>query len=62
MEKVKTNYTPEDVSANTNVTIAGMLNSLGEDVNSLRSINAYLNERLEKLEAKVNIISQVINF
>lgn len=62
MEKVKTNYTPEEVSAKTNVTVAELLNSLGEDVNSLRSINEYLSEKLEKLEAKMNIIQQVMNF
>lgn len=60
MAKHKTNYTASDIVNIENETLAGMLNSLGKEIEQLETVSNYRQQLLDKANACIKAVSAVL--
>lgn len=60
MAKYKTNYTAADIVNIDSETLAGMLNSLGKEMEQLEVVSNYRQQELDKANACLNAVSAVL--
>lgn len=61
MEKIKTNYTAADIENIDSETLAGMLNSLGKDIEQTKIISDYNLQVLGKASACIRAVRAVLD-
>lgn len=60
MAKYKTNYTASDIVNIDSETLAGMLNSLGKEMEQIEVVSNYRQQALDKANACLDAVSAVL--